>query len=88
MPALRDPADQLVLAILKAAQARYLITGDKDLLALRAVSYCFAGRLLGTPRQLIASLKTICPAFFPKIPRGTRYWITPREQGKSISFKL
>jgi putative PIN family toxin of toxin-antitoxin system len=33
-PNLRDPADQLVLATLKAAQARYLITGDKDLLAL------------------------------------------------------
>lgn len=33
-PHLRDPADQLVLATLKAAQARYLITGDKDLLAL------------------------------------------------------
>ncbi|SEN81203.1 hypothetical protein SAMN05216404_107104 [Nitrosospira multiformis] len=32
MPALRDPADQLVLATLKAAQARYIITGDKDLL--------------------------------------------------------
>ena len=31
---LRDPADQLVLATLKAAHARYLITGDKDLLAL------------------------------------------------------
>jgi putative PIN family toxin of toxin-antitoxin system len=31
---LRDPADQPVLATLKAAQARYLITGDKDLLAL------------------------------------------------------
>jgi putative PIN family toxin of toxin-antitoxin system len=29
---LRDPADQLVLATLKAAQARYLITGDRDLL--------------------------------------------------------
>jgi putative PIN family toxin of toxin-antitoxin system len=33
-PNLRDPADQLVLATLKAAQACYLITGDKDLLAL------------------------------------------------------
>jgi putative PIN family toxin of toxin-antitoxin system len=33
-PNLRDPADQPVLATLKAAQARYLITGDKDLLAL------------------------------------------------------
>jgi putative PIN family toxin of toxin-antitoxin system len=33
-PNLRDPADQLVLATLKAAQARYLITGDKDLLVL------------------------------------------------------
>lgn len=32
--ALRDPADQPVLATLLAAQARYLITGDKDLLAL------------------------------------------------------
>lgn len=31
---LRDPADQPVLATLIAAQARYLITGDKDLLAL------------------------------------------------------
>ncbi len=33
-PNLRDPADQLILATLKAVQARYLITGDKDLLAL------------------------------------------------------
>jgi putative PIN family toxin of toxin-antitoxin system len=33
-PNLRDPGDQPVLATLKAAQARYLITGDKDLLAL------------------------------------------------------
>lgn len=32
--ALRDPADQPVLATLVAAQADYLITGDKDLLAL------------------------------------------------------
>ncbi|HHK4245179.1 TPA: putative toxin-antitoxin system toxin component, PIN family [Pseudomonas aeruginosa] len=31
---LRDPADQPVLLTLLAAQADYLITGDKDLLAL------------------------------------------------------
>lgn len=31
---LRDPADQPVLQTLLAAQARYLITGDKDLLTL------------------------------------------------------
>ena len=31
---LRDPADQPVLATWKAAQAHYLVTGDKDLLAL------------------------------------------------------
>jgi putative PIN family toxin of toxin-antitoxin system len=31
---LRDPADQPVLATLKASQAAYLITGDRDLLAL------------------------------------------------------
>ncbi|WP_043350001.1 putative toxin-antitoxin system toxin component, PIN family [Cupriavidus basilensis] len=31
---LRDPADQPVLATLRVAQAQYLITGDKDLLAL------------------------------------------------------
>ena len=31
---LRDPGDQPVLATLRAARARYLITGDKDLLAL------------------------------------------------------
>ena len=31
---LRDPADQPVLLTLLAAQAQYLITGDKDLLAL------------------------------------------------------
>uniref|UniRef100_E6QJW8 PIN domain-containing protein n=1 Tax=mine drainage metagenome TaxID=410659 RepID=E6QJW8_9ZZZZ len=33
-PALRDPADQQVLATLLASNADYLITGDKDLLAL------------------------------------------------------
>jgi len=33
-PDLRDPADQLVLATLRVSQADYLITGDKDLLAL------------------------------------------------------
>jgi putative PIN family toxin of toxin-antitoxin system len=33
-PTLRDGADQPVLATLVAAQARYLITGDKDLLDL------------------------------------------------------
>jgi putative PIN family toxin of toxin-antitoxin system len=33
-PALRDPADQLVLATLRVSKADYLITGDKDLLAL------------------------------------------------------
>lgn len=33
-PALRDPADQQVLATLRASKADYLITGDKDLLAL------------------------------------------------------
>jgi putative PIN family toxin of toxin-antitoxin system len=32
--ALRDEADQSVLGTLRAAQADYLITGDKDLLAL------------------------------------------------------
>jgi putative PIN family toxin of toxin-antitoxin system len=33
-PALRDPADQQILGTLRASQADYLITGDKDLLAL------------------------------------------------------
>lgn len=33
-PKLRDPADQPVLLTLLAARADYLITGDKDLLAL------------------------------------------------------
>lgn len=33
-PALRDPADQQILATLRAARADYLITADKDLLAL------------------------------------------------------
>ena len=33
-PALRDPNDQHVLGTLRASQAHYLITGDKDLLAL------------------------------------------------------
>jgi len=37
--ALRDPADQAVLQTLLAAKARYLVTGDKDLLAL-ADRYC------------------------------------------------
>jgi uncharacterized protein len=32
--ALRDDADQLILGTLRAAKADYLITGDKDLLAL------------------------------------------------------
>ncbi len=31
---LRDPADQPVLTTLRASQADYLVTGDKDLLAL------------------------------------------------------
>lgn len=31
---LRDPADQPVLQTLLASQANYLVTGDKDLLAL------------------------------------------------------
>jgi putative PIN family toxin of toxin-antitoxin system len=31
---LRDPADQPVLGTLRATQADYLVTGDKDLLAL------------------------------------------------------
>jgi predicted nucleic acid-binding protein len=31
---LRDEADQLVLGTLRAAKAEYLVTGDKDLLAL------------------------------------------------------
>ena len=33
-PALRDEADQLVLATWRAGRADYLVTGDKDLLAL------------------------------------------------------
>ena len=33
-PALRDPNDQQVLGTLRASGADYLITGDKDLLAL------------------------------------------------------
>ena len=33
--ALRDPADLPILATFPAAKADYLITGDKDLLALR-----------------------------------------------------
>jgi putative PIN family toxin of toxin-antitoxin system len=32
--ALRDQSDQMVLGTLRAAQADYLVTGDKDLLAL------------------------------------------------------
>lgn len=35
-PRLRDADDQPVLATLVAAEARYLITGDRDLLALAA----------------------------------------------------
>jgi predicted nucleic acid-binding protein len=31
---LRDEADQLVLGTLRVAKAHYLVTGDKDLLAL------------------------------------------------------
>lgn len=34
VPDLRDAKDQLVLGTFRAAQADYLITGDKDLLAL------------------------------------------------------
>ncbi len=33
-PTLRDPADQRVLGTLRASCADYLITGDKDLLAV------------------------------------------------------
>ncbi len=33
-PNLRDPADQPVLATLRTSKADYLITGDKDLVAL------------------------------------------------------
>jgi len=33
-PELRDATDQQVLATFRAAQAQYLVTGDKDLLAL------------------------------------------------------
>jgi putative PIN family toxin of toxin-antitoxin system len=33
-PALRDAADQQILGTLRASKADYLITGDKDLLAL------------------------------------------------------
>lgn len=33
-PGLRDAADQLVLGTWRAARAEYLVTGDKDLLAL------------------------------------------------------
>lgn len=33
-PLLRDPADQAILGTLIAARANYLITGDKDLLAI------------------------------------------------------
>ena len=32
---LRDEADQLILGTLRTAEANYLVTGDKDLLALR-----------------------------------------------------
>lgn len=35
-PDLRDPTDQKVLATFRASNADYLITGDKDLLALAA----------------------------------------------------
>jgi len=33
-PALRDPGDQQILGTLRASRADYLITGEKDLLAL------------------------------------------------------
>jgi len=33
-PTLRDPGDQQILGTLRASQADYLFTGDKDLLAL------------------------------------------------------
>ncbi len=36
-PRLRDPNDQTVLATLRSSSADYLITGDKDLLALANV---------------------------------------------------
>jgi putative PIN family toxin of toxin-antitoxin system len=36
-PLLRDPADQPVLGTFLAANANYLITGDKDLLVLSAL---------------------------------------------------
>ena len=48
-PLLRDPNDQPVLGALQSAGADYLITGDKDLLALRA-SYSIV-----TPAQFWAA---------------------------------
>lgn len=33
-PELRDPADQPILSLFQQSKAKYLITGDKDLLAL------------------------------------------------------
>ena len=50
---LRDPADQAVLLTLAASKADYLITGDRDLLAL-------AGRLpfsILSPAEFLAGLR-------------------------------
>jgi uncharacterized protein len=51
--ALRDRADLPILGTLLAAQADYLITGDKDLLALaETLSYRYACGILGAARWL------------------------------------
>ncbi len=51
-PVCRDPDDDLVLATAVAAQAEYIITGDGDLLGLKA----HAGIPVVTPRQFLEYL--------------------------------
>lgn len=47
----RDPKDDMLLALALAGKAKYLITGDKDLLILKK----FGDTLVVTPRQFLRS---------------------------------
>lgn len=51
-PVCRDPDDDLVLATAVAAQAEYIVTGDEDLLVLKA----YAGISIVTPRHFLEHL--------------------------------
>lgn len=51
--AIRDPDDRMLLALAKAGRARFLVTGDGDLLDIERIS----GTLIVTSSEFLEAIK-------------------------------